>query len=202
MNNRRLIVLVCLLLSAAGALAAHWTVNTYAFQYDMTVYAVLQVNGRTVTDYSDYEVAALDRDGACRGVAKVQTATDGTKYLYLRIRSNETHGETLSFCVYQTSTNTETWMPETINFEAESVAGTPGEPIAFALSATKMGDVNGDGEVNEVDAQLILDLSVGQISLSDLAVPSAVSVPGGNDDAYEVNAQIVLDYSVATVKPW
>ena len=70
------------------------------------------------------------------------------------------------------------------------------------ISVYKMGDTNGDNEVNEVDAQLILDVSVGQKSLSDLAVPEVIDVPGGNSAAYEVNAQIVLDYSVATVKPW
>ena len=83
----------------------------------------------------------------------------------------------------------------------------PGDPAGgnqtdVDQNAVKMGDVNGDGEVNEVDAQLILDVSVGQKSLSDLKVPAAINVPGGNSSALEVNAQIVLDYSVASVKPW
>ena len=64
------------------------------------------------------------------------------------------------------------------------------------------GDLDGDGEVNEVDAQQILDVSVGILSVNDLAVPEAINVPGGNPSALEVNAQLVLDYSVATVKPW
>ena len=67
---------------------------------------------------------------------------------------------------------------------------------------TPIGDVNGDGEVNEVDAQQILDVSVGILNVNDLAVPEAINVPGGNPSALEVNAQLVLDYSVATVKPW
>lgn len=65
-----------------------------------------------------------------------------------------------------------------------------------------LGDVNGDGRVDEVDAQQILDVSTGMLSLDDLAVPEAIHVPGGNPNALEVNAQIVLDYSVASVKPW
>ena len=56
--------------------------------------------------------------------------------------------------------------------------------------------------VNEVDAQQILDVSVGILSVSDLAVPEAINVPDGNPSALEVNAQLVLDYSVSTVKPW
>ena len=83
----------------------------------------------------------------------------------------------------------------------------PGDPVGsdqtdVDQNPVKQGDVNGDGEVNEVDAQLILDVSVGQKSVSDLRVPAAINVPGGNSNALEVNAQIVLDYSVASVKPW
>ena len=72
----------------------------------------------------------------------------------------------------------------------------------FEVNDILLGDVNGDGEVNEVDAQQILDVSVGILSVSDLAIPEAIDVPGGNPSALEVNAQLVLDYSVATVKPW
>lgn len=72
----------------------------------------------------------------------------------------------------------------------------------FVVKAILLGDVNGDDQINEVDAQLILDVSVGNISDSDLTVPRAVNVPGGNSTALEVNAQLVLDYSVATIKPW
>ena len=82
----------------------------------------------------------------------------------------------------------------------------PGDPSGSQSSVdqtdVKAGDVNGDGEVNEVDAQLILDVSVGLKKLSDLRAPAAINVPGGNSNALEVNAQIVLDYSVAAVKPW
>lgn len=70
------------------------------------------------------------------------------------------------------------------------------------VAVYKMGDANGDNSVDEVDAQLILDVSVDNLDRSDLAVPVAVDVPGGNDSALEVNAQLILDYSVATVKPW
>ena len=84
---------------------------------------------------------------------------------------------------------------------ADKYAGTD-MVSSFEVQDVLLGDVNNDGRVDEVDAQLILDVSVGYISLSDLAVPAAVNVPGGNPSALEVNAQLVLDYSVATVKPW
>jgi|GEM_PF-5125379 len=65
-----------------------------------------------------------------------------------------------------------------------------------------LGDVNGEGRVDEVDAQQILDVSAGVKSLGELTVPEAVGVPGGSSNALEVNAQKVLDYSVAGDKPW
>ena len=74
-------------------------------------------------------------------------------------------------------------------------------PVTYDAGVT-LGDVNGDGEVNEVDAQLILDVSAGKITKESLKQPLAISVPGGNDNALEKNAQLVLDYSVASVKPW
>lgn len=203
-----LFLTACLLLSAAGALAAHWTVNPHAYRYDMTVYAMLQMNGTAVADYSDYEVAAFCNSAdsptvyECRGVAKVLTATDGTKLLYLRIYSNVTTGESITFRVYRPSTGEETVLEEMADFEAEAVIGTPGEPMLLKLSSEVKGDVNGDGQVNEVDAQLILDVSAGLRTLESLPRPSAINVPGGNSNAYEVNAQIVLDYSVASEKPW
>lgn len=57
---KRTFTIACLLLVAAvGTLAQHWTVNARDWQYDMTTYAQLKVNGVTVSDYTDYEVAAF-----------------------------------------------------------------------------------------------------------------------------------------------
>lgn len=70
------------------------------------------------------------------------------------------------------------------------------------VAVYRPGDVNADNSVDEVDAQLILDVSAGNMVVDDLAAPVAVDVPGGSGTALEVNAQMVLDYSVATEKPW
>ncbi len=156
MKQRLLLGLVCLLLNAAGALAAHWTVNPHGFQYDMTFYCVLQSGGDALTNYADYEVAAFCGD-ECRGVAKVQTATNGTKYLYMRIYSNETQNETIRFCVFQTSTKSEKWLPETVDFESLAMTGTPGEPMTLTIGNTKRGDANGDGNVSVTDIAVVVN---------------------------------------------
>ena len=72
----------------------------------------------------------------------------------------------------------------------------------YLINSVLLGDVNGEGRVDEVDAQQILDVSAGVKSLGGLTVPEAVGVPGGSSNALEVNAQKVLDYSVAGDKPW
>ena len=156
MKQRLILGLVCLLLNAAGALAAHWTVNPNRFQYDMTVYCVLQSGGAALTNYVDYEVAAFYGE-ECRGVAKVQTASNGTKYLYLRVYSNETQDETISFRVFQSSTDSEIWLPETMSFESLAMTGTPGEPMMLTIGNTKPGDANGDGKITVTDIAVVVN---------------------------------------------
>ena len=161
--KRRLLGLMCLLLSAAGTLAAHLTVNPHAFRYDMTVYALLQMNGTVLTDYSGYEIAAFCGD-ECRGVAKVQVTTDGTPYLYIRIYSNETQGETISFRAYRQSEVTEQNLPETCIFESGSLVGTPGEPLVLTMVSIIRGDANGDGMVSIADVTAIINKINGVVS--------------------------------------
>lgn len=186
--------MACLLLSAAGALAAHWTVNPHEYRYDMTVYAVLQVNGTTVTDYTDYEVAAFSnaQDSPigyeCRGVAKVLTATDGTKLLYLRVYSNVTTSESITFRVYRPSTGEETELEEKADFETEAVIGTPGEPMLLSLSSAVKGNVNGDGSVDAQDASLVLQYVAKKIS----TIQNADVNNDGSIDAQD--ASLILQY--------
>lgn len=152
---KRLYGLVCLLLSAAGALAAgHWSVNLHGFQYDMTVYATLQIGSEVVTDYGDYEVAAFSGD-ECRGVAKVLTTADGSKVLYLRIYSNLSQNETMRLKAYRPSKDEVVWLTETVDFVADSMLGTPGEPTSFTLETYLTGDATNDGRVNVTDIMAV-----------------------------------------------
>lgn len=163
MKCKRLFVLVCLLLGVtAGTHAAHWTVNPHAWQYDMTAYVKLEVNGIAVTDYSDYEIAAFCGD-VCRGIVKPQTASDGTVYGYLRIRSNVASGETITLRVYQVSADSETLLEETIAFEAQTMTGTPGEPLVLALERPLFGDLNNDYLVDVSDVTRLINIAVSGV---------------------------------------
>lgn len=163
--NRMMIGLVCLLLGAAGAHAAHWTVNPHGYRYDMSVYAVLHVNGKAIADYSSYEVAAFFEE-ECRGVAKVQSTADGTPFLYLRVYSNEAQGEALSFKVYKPSDSKERVLPETTAFESQAMVGTPGEPFVLTIEEALQGDANSDGVVNIADVTAIINYINGAAATS------------------------------------
>ena len=164
MKYGRLLTLVCLLLSVAGALAAHWTVNPHGFQYDMTAYVVIQTDDKILSSYDDLEIAAFYND-ECRGIAKVQTGADGSTYLYMRIRSNEQQGETISFRVYQSSSRRETAIQTKYNFVAGSVWGTPGSPQSLIWNGVLSGDVTGDGFVTTDDVTALVDYILGRGTL-------------------------------------
>ena len=135
---------------------SHWQFDPYAYRYDMTTFVSLSIDGDIVTEYSDYEIAAFCGD-ECRGIATIQKVErDGTEieYGYLRIRSNKNSGETISFKVFQKSTEQEMNIYNTfVEFHSQQVIGMPSSPmllpvVHFSVSVScdeKLGIVSGDG---------------------------------------------------------
>ena len=145
----------------ASALSAqtHWTCDINAYQYDMTVYFELQENGVAIVaeDLPNYEVAAFVGD-ECRGVGDFKTGEYNSQafhYGYLRVRSNASSGETVSFKAYNKTANRETNIEASANitFEANQVVGEPSslKPLNIAvytltlLAEEKKGAVTGGG---------------------------------------------------------
>lgn len=158
--------LCCVLAMGAQAQdAPHWSVNMYDYQYDMTAYVTLVVDNEVVTDLSGYEVAAFCGTD-CRGVATVETVTLGGQqksYAYLRIRSNQEQGETITFKVYEKSKKREFNIENgSMTFKSLDVQGLPSAPVQLALSRVIPGDANGDGEVDLTDASIVFDFYMGE----------------------------------------
>jgi len=158
---RMTMIVLCLLLPiGAGAQDAHWTVNAYAYRYDMTAYVALYVNGTLATDYTGYEVAAFCGD-ECRGVAIDRTAGNGLEtktYGYLRIRSNVEQGETITFKVYDKATNETIDVADvTVEFKSQQVVGLPSSPLQLHVESFLMGDANGDGRITTFDVTKVVD---------------------------------------------
>ena len=155
--NMILALLALALLPVQATAQEHWSCDTHAYRYDMTLYVALVVGGKTVTDYSDYEVAAFVGD-ECRGVMQPMTVThEGETYYfgYLRARSNNTNGETLDVKLYNRTTGEEVALAYTTSFVADTMEGLPSSPIL--LGRYLLGDSNGDGEVSLADIMLVVD---------------------------------------------
>lgn len=105
----------------------NWTVDPYAFQYDMTVYVGLEVNGKRLTDMSRYTIGAFYYD-ECRGRVEIKNSAAGS-YGYLRIRSNKVSGETITFKVYDKNTGKIVTAENTLYFTSQNVIGYPSTPF-------------------------------------------------------------------------
>ena len=129
MKHRIFSILLSLLAftSTVWADGGNWELNPYDFQYDMTAYIGLNVDGADVDDMSRYSVAAFCGD-ECRGIMEVKTAGD-VQYGYLRIRSNKDSGEQITIKVYDNTADVLTKCVDVMEFQAQGLLGMPSSPI-------------------------------------------------------------------------
>ena len=135
--KRKIISWLMLLLPLNLILAqeTHWQCNIYDFQYDMTAYLDVTVDGNAISDYSNYEVAAFCGE-ECRGLASLEEIPNTEKkYYYLRIRSNQNEGETISFKVYDKAKAKEySIAAKNVTFSAQSMQGYPSSPMVLSAA--------------------------------------------------------------------
>lgn len=114
----------------------HWQCDQYAWEYDMTVCFLLNLNNLAVNNMADYEIAAFCGT-ECRGIASIQsTEKDGQAaiYGYLRIRSNQQSGEVITFRAYDSVSEKEYDVEDyTLTFQAQNVIGLPSAPVQFSI---------------------------------------------------------------------
>ena len=161
MKKKILFTLISVLLPLSlWAQESHWQCNPGDFQYDMTVIVSLELDEATITDLSNYEIAAFCGN-ECRGVVSANDILDtGTAQVgYLRVRSNSSSGENITFKVYNKSEQKELNVQNAkVTFSNNATQGTPSSP--FKLDITQrytLGDANEDGKINILDASLIVD---------------------------------------------
>ena len=161
---------LCMVMTIPTALRAQgsgWMVNPYDFPYDMTVYAGLVMEEGMVTDYTNYEIAAFVGD-ECRGVAEVQTQ-GGKTWLYMRVRSNASSGETVAFKLYDRAESREYAVSENLTFNSQERVGMPSAPmelhLIYSVSAKSANEDMGRVEMNATGQV------VGGTNLSIAAIP-------------------------------
>jgi hypothetical protein len=188
---KRIFSVLCIVLTLPTALLAQgsgWTVNPHDYQYDMTVYAAIELDGGVVADYSNYEIAAFVNVGdkeECRGVATVDSQS-GMTWLYMRIYSNKASGEEVRFKIYDKSKSKISSANEKITFESEKLVGMPSSPQKLSLVKFTLGDVNDDGKINAADI-----VAVKQIMAETASGNIIVDAADVNSDAKVNSADIV-----------
>ena len=130
----------------------YWQCDMYNYQYDMTMYPELYVDGQIVKASGGYELAAFCGD-ECRGVASVETIeSTGKTYYYLRVRSNVSDNETVTFKCYDRAKQCELELDTTIGFESQSIKGFPSEPFVLVGAYKYKVEYFVDREVVKTDS--------------------------------------------------
>ena len=100
----------------------HWKPNTYAYPDNMTVMAVIELDGVEVTS-DNYELAAFVANGECRGSVKLTYAEPLHRYVAFLTISGKDAAE-LSFRLYDPETGMEYYdAEESLNFIANAIVG-------------------------------------------------------------------------------
>ena len=116
------LLLTILCVTIMQAHDSHWSFNFRDYKYDMTIYAQLIAEEGQVSSYDNYEIAAFVGE-ECRSVGQPQEK-DGYKWVYLRVWSNVTSGEELTFKLYDRTLDEEIVLrSETVTFQANDQVG-------------------------------------------------------------------------------
>ena len=136
-----------------------WQLNVRDYQFNMTAYVQLEVDGTPVEDYSNYELAAFVGD-ECRGIA-VPDSKDGYQWLQLMMYSN-TPNETIGFKVYDKEKARALKINETVTFADMGIVGMPSSPMNLTMKMYTLGDVNDDGFIDIADVTSVLTIMAGK----------------------------------------
>lgn len=126
--NKFFVILTILLTAArtsVWAASPNWVVDDpNQYEHSMTITAVLNIDGHMADEAGDKVGAFID--GVCMGVASPSNdeAADGSKLVYLYVKSSQAAGKTVTFKLYDASVDMEFDAINTIAFHANDVIGT------------------------------------------------------------------------------
>ena len=102
--------------------ATHWTNDIHAYPNNMTVMAVVELDGQELSSDS-YELAAFDASGECRGSVRLMYVEPIDRYMaFLTVSGKD--AAVLSFRLYDTETGTEYYdANENLNFTTNAIVG-------------------------------------------------------------------------------
>lgn len=133
-----------------------WSFNLFNYQYDMTAYVTLTVDGNKPDDLGTYLIGAFVGD-ECRGIALIDEK-DNYQWGELRIYSNVAEDEQVSFRVFNGETKEECAASETIAFKSTATVGMPSTPFVLSVSNAQKGDIDGDGKLTISDITELINM--------------------------------------------
>ena len=114
----------------------HWIVDEYKYSNNMTVIAMLSIDGEIVK--GNYEVAAF-ANGECRGSARpIYIEAIDTYVLFMTIHGDEV--EELTFMYYDIDTDTEYELNNVMNYSNDAIVGTLSDPYIFSMNILGIGE--------------------------------------------------------------
>ena len=197
MKNIRFILYVSMLLIfpfvGKSETDPDWSCDIHAYQYDMSVYLSLQKDGESVL--GDYLVAAFCGE-ECRGIAELQTVKEATFY-YIRIRSQKSSGESISFKVYDRSVGKEQKASGTLSFASLEQVGYPSQPWILTLP-TVVDPENGLDDIDETTQEIVLTGTWTQEKIDQLIEWIHKEGDGGNSELSTVDmGEVIFDDNVS-----
>lgn len=197
MKNIRFILYVSMLLIfpfvGKSETDPDWSCDIHAYQYDMSVYLSLQKDGESVL--GDYLVAAFCGE-ECRGIAELQTVKEATFY-YIRIRSQKSSGESISFKVYDRSVGKEQKASGTLSFASLEQVGYPSQPWILTLP-TVVDPENGLDDIDETTQEIVLTGTWTQEKIDQLIERIHKEDDGGNSELSTVDmGEVIFDDNVS-----
>ncbi|SDX72761.1 hypothetical protein [Flavobacterium degerlachei] len=131
-----LVILFFLSVQALVAQAPTWSVNENDYQYTMTFVAKLNVDGKQLIGNNDRVGAFVG--SSCRGISGVTyVASESNYYAYLTVFSNS-QGETVSFKLYDSSTDKTVSVSKQVTFEVNEHKGNLFQ--SFSIAAPSLND--------------------------------------------------------------
>ena len=197
MKNIRFILYVSMLLIfpfvGKSETDPDWSCDIHAYQYYMSVYLSLQKDGESVL--GDYLVAAFCGE-ECRGIAELQTVKEATFY-YIRIRSQKSSGESISFKVYDRSVGKEQKASGTLSFASLEQVGYPSQPWILTLP-TVVDPENGLDDIDETTQEIVLTGTWTQEKIDQLIERIHKEGDGGNSELSTVDmGEVIFDDNVS-----
>ena len=112
-----------------------WSVDPNAYQYNMTVTAVIKIGDMESGDEQDRIAAFVD--GECRGVARPMYLPALHRYVsFLMIHSNASADEVVRFRFFDADAKATLKVAEITMFNVDAVYGSVEQPLVFSAKAT------------------------------------------------------------------